>query len=62
VAAPQTAAGLAATYALVRLSLRYPAALRVCETLLAAAAAHRALVVAHNACVLALGVDLLPVP
>jgi hypothetical protein len=59
-AAPQTAAGLAATYALVRLALRYPLALRVTETLLAAASAHRAAIVAHNICVLIAGLNLLP--
>jgi transcriptional regulator GlxA family with amidase domain len=60
-AGPQVAAGLAAAYALVRLALRYPLALRVCEALIAGAAAHRAAIVAHNICVLALGVNLLPV-
>ena len=60
-AGPQAAAGLAATYGLVRAALRHPAALRACEALLASAAAHRAVVVAHNLCVLALGFDLLPV-
>ena len=59
-AGPQVAASLAAAYALVRLALRYPLALRVSEILIAGAAAHRAVIVAHNLCVLA-GFNLLPV-
>ena len=59
-AGPQAAASLAATYVLVRLALRYPLALRVSEMLIAGAAAHRAVIVAHNLCVLA-GFNLLPV-
>ena len=61
VAGPQTAISLAAIYALVRAALRYPLALRVSEILVAGAASHRAVIVAHNLCVLALGVNLLPV-